>query len=141
MAIREVMKVIASENNRLSVNEVNKIALSVFDIKRFHDDDGISSLAFGPYKRNQTRTVFEKTGKILSFTNDIVDGTDEKIYGDTQNNHPDQSCENEESFRSPDPGSIRNAEGSSDNEDIIDWGAPVVEKTFNNSSVILFEAE
>ena len=105
MAIRELMKVIASKNQGKYVTKVNKIALSAFDIKRFYDDDRISSLAFGPYKRNQTRTVFEKTGKTVSFTNDIVNGTDENNYGDTQNNHLEQSCsenENEESFRSPD---------------------------------------
>ena len=54
-AIRESMKKIVSEQHFLSIAEVNKIALSAFDNKRFNDDDWIHSLAFGHFRTGQKR--------------------------------------------------------------------------------------
>ena len=41
----------------MSINEVNKTALSPFDTTRFYHDDGIKSLAFRHYKTGQTRKL------------------------------------------------------------------------------------
>ena len=41
------MKTIRSENHQLGSFEINKVSLSCFDDKRFINDDGISSLAYG----------------------------------------------------------------------------------------------
>ena len=49
------MKKILSEQQFLSIAEVNKIPLSAFDNKRFYDDEGIHYLAFGHLKIGQKR--------------------------------------------------------------------------------------
>ena len=41
------MKTIRSENHQLGSYEINKVSLSCFDDKRFINDDGISTLAYG----------------------------------------------------------------------------------------------
>ena len=45
------MKTIRSENHQLGSYEINKVSLSCFDDKRYiHDDDGITSYAYGHFK-------------------------------------------------------------------------------------------
>ena len=57
--IRAAMKTIKSENHVLSVEKVNKIALSPFDNKKYYAEDGIHSLAYVHYK-NALKNIFPK---------------------------------------------------------------------------------
>ena len=44
-------------------------------------------------------------------------------------------------FQPPDPGFLRTAEISSDDDEILDWDAPVLEKAFIKSAFINFESQ
>ena len=41
------MKTIRSENHELGSYEINKVSLSCFDDKRYLNDDGVASYAYG----------------------------------------------------------------------------------------------
>ena len=41
------MKTIRSENHELGSYEINKVSLSCFDDKRYLNDDGVTSYAYG----------------------------------------------------------------------------------------------
>ena len=43
------MKTIRSENHKLGSDEINKASLSCFDDKRYIDEDGMTSYAYGHY--------------------------------------------------------------------------------------------
>ena len=43
------MKTIRSENHKLGTYEINKVSLSCFDDKRYLNDDGVTSYAYGHY--------------------------------------------------------------------------------------------
>ena len=47
----------------ISVSDVNKVALSPFDNKRYYENDGINSLAFGHHK-----TCFKRSHRNPSFS-------------------------------------------------------------------------
>ena len=56
---------IRSKKHKLSIDEVQKIALSPFDSKRYYFSDGIVSLAFGHYKTKRTNFCKENRKKCL----------------------------------------------------------------------------
>ena len=54
----------------------------------------------------------------------------------------DYSCYNSaDSYKPPDPGFSRTADIASDDGEILDWDAPVVEKPFRNCPFIEFESQ
>ena len=161
-AIRESVKKIVSELHFLSIAEVSKIALSAFDNKRFYDDDGIHSLAFGHFRTGQKRNCsidFQRNelhfvlqdedycmaNKCDDYITDKINGQN-SIIADTD--HTCQSMqskkrdwdgsfdlsesdkESEGSFTPPDPGLVRTADESSDEEFLVDWEAPIYEKPY-----------
>ena len=156
------MKRFVSRNHFLSIDDVNKIALSAFNNKRFYDNDGNKSLAFGHFrtgpKSNYTKTCqeasrnqsdfkterenscptdtdhdsfFIKEGKVFDLldTNSNEDCSDSAYYFTSDN-------EADFFFKPPDPGLNRTAEESSDEDNIIDWNAPVFGKPYLKCSYI-----
>ena len=49
------MKTIRSQNHELKTYEINKISLSCFDDKRYINDDGVTSHAYGHYTFQEKR--------------------------------------------------------------------------------------
>ena len=47
------MKTIRSENHELGSYEINKVSLSCFDDKRYLNDDGLTSYAYGHHRIKQ----------------------------------------------------------------------------------------
>ena len=128
------MKTIRSRNHALSVEDVHKIALSPFDSKRFYAEDGIYSWAYG---HNKTAASSRQRQH-------------ESIYKLVVNEHPlctnDDSSQSEstsssDSFVSPHPVLWLTASIMSDEDDIIDWEAAVLEKPYFNNPYIDSEAK
>ena len=161
--VREPMKNIVSEKHVISINEVNKIALSPFDSKRFYHDDGIKSLAFGHYKTEQTRTLciesreeaFNKNVNYKHFhTKNFDEGfvlegqkedalqkiADEPGKDNEFNSDDSSSGGSVSSFNPPDPGLVATADISSDEGTIVDWNATIIEKPYPNCPYIDDEA-
>ena len=47
------MKTIRGENHELGSYEINKVSLSCFDDKRYLNDDGVTSYAYGHHRIKQ----------------------------------------------------------------------------------------
>ena len=151
--VREPMKNIVSERHVISINEVNKIALSPFDSKRFYHDDGIRSLAFGHYKTGQTRTLciesreeafdknvickhfhaknFDEVFVLEGQQEDALQKIADEPGKDNEFNSGDSSSGGSVfSFNPPDPGLVATADIRSDEGNIVDWSATIHEKPY-----------
>ena len=51
------MKTIRSQNHELGSYEINKVSLSCFDDKRYIHKNGITSYAYGHYKRTHRKKI------------------------------------------------------------------------------------
>ena len=142
-AIREPMNTITSHNHYLSIDQVNKIVLSPFDNKRFYKTDGISSLAYGHFRTGQVRKTVTEDKKLRIFEEDSEKfhvQTESSAADDYESVDTDKSFDGNVSFEIPDPGLVRTAEITSDDEDIVDWDALVKEKPFFDCPFINFES-
>ena len=113
------------------MTEVNKIALSAFDDKRYYLADGIHSLAYGHYKiqKDEPDKVHQnsKKRKLDEFR---------KFSGKIKMTKIDKT----EEFNPPDPGLWQTKDISSDDDEIIDWDHPIAEKPYDTCPYIDFEA-
>ena len=127
---RKPMLSMRSKLYSVFVTEVNKIALSAFDDKRYYLADGIHSLAYGHYK-------IQKDGpeKIHLKSKRKLDDTKEPS-GKNKITKIDRT----EEFSPPDPGFWQTKDILSDDDEVIDWDKPIVEKPFDTCPYIDFEA-
>ena len=112
------MKTIKSEHHVLSVDEVNEIALSLLDNKRFYAEDGIHSLAYGHYK-TALKKIFPKeheSADDLQFEDTSVCSCDD-FSGSEASSSDNESYVN---FVPPDPGLWQTASINSDEDYIVD---------------------
>ena len=129
--IRKPMLSMRSKLHSVFVTEVNKIALSAFDDKRFYLADGIHSLAYGHYKiqKDEPDKIYQKSKKrkpdeTREFSGEVKMTKIDKI----------------EEFNPPDPGFWKTKDILSDDDELIDWDQPIVEKPFDTCPYIDFEA-
>lgn len=151
--VRKSMRTLNSKKHTIVLNEVDKIALSWFDDKRYYLDDGVNSLAFGHYRTGSKSSIHnshDSDGCDLSeeemSDGENMEGICEKVshlyeddIGDGENIQA--VCEDSNEFAPPDPGFWQTVDLSSDEENICDWDAPVIENSYPQCSFIDFEAE
>ena len=131
--LRKLVTSITSDKHTVNITESNKIALSVFDDKRYYLSDGISSYAYGHYKIGQKRKQpSEKPQKSYIEISECETARDLTEQLDT---------EIEETFSPPDPGFWKTSQIESDEEEIFDFDAAPKEKPFSRCPYIDFEAE
>ena len=119
-----------SKLHSVFVTEVNKIALSAFDDKRYYLADGIHSLAYGHYKiqKDETEKIHQKSKKRnLERTR--------KFSGKVKMIKIDKT----EEFNPPDLGLWQTRDILSDDDELIDWDKHIVEKPFDTCPYIDFE--
>ena len=138
------MVLLTSKKHKVIINKVNKVALSPFDNKQFYLENGIDSYAFGHHRtgQKQFRPVFTKTvsfDQVFSPNDSAAESSNkfEVGYQNYVHSESDSDCP----FQPPDPGFLRTAEISSDDDEILDWDAPVLEKPFIKSAFINFESQ
>ena len=126
LTLKSSIVLLTSKKLKVNINEVNKVALSPFDYKQFYLENGIDSYASGHHRtgQKQFRPVFTKTvscDQVFSPNDSAAESSNnfEVGYQNDVHSESDSYC----AFQPLDPGILRTAEISSDDDEILDWDA------------------
>ena len=136
--VRNSMRSITCKGHKVSIEEVNKIALSPFDNKRYYyDDDGIRSLAYGHYRIGQKRKMISSPSIHLCAVDESLEKRSRQVLKLKTLRRSLRKTTLIAMTRSQFP--IQDYGVLSD-ADIVDWEALEIENTYRDSPYIFSEA-